>query len=89
MITSGANVFPGWSREAGSGKYERDAAKMRDENKPEKEFRLLQLMIDEPQITKEQYGIILKLKFWCLLAIENLIEKLIQNILEGNSRSEA
>ena len=32
----------------------KNAAKMKAENKPERDIRLLQLMIDEPKITKEQ-----------------------------------
>ena len=32
----------------------RDAAKMKAEKTSQREIRLLQLMIDEPQITKEQ-----------------------------------
>lgn len=74
LITSGANVFPD-----GVGKQEvenmkRDAAKMRDENKPEKEIRLLQLMIDEPQITKEQLNNI-KAKVLVLAGDRDLIER--------------
>ena len=74
MITSGANVFPD-----GVGKQEvenmkRDAAKMKAENKPEREIRLLQLMIDEPQITKEQLNNI-KAKVLVLAGDRDLIER--------------
>ncbi|SEG31708.1 Pimeloyl-ACP methyl ester carboxylesterase [Halpernia humi] len=54
FITSGANVFP-----LGVGKEEvenmkKDLAQMVAENKPKNDIRLLQLMIDEPKISKEQ-----------------------------------
>lgn len=74
LITSGANVFPD-----GVGKQEvenmkRDAAKMKAENKPEREIRLLQLMINEPQITKEQLNNI-KAKVLVLAGDRDLIER--------------
>jgi len=54
IITSGANVFPNGVGENEVGNMKKDADKMRAENKPERDIRLLQLMIDEPKITKEQ-----------------------------------
>ncbi|MPS75096.1 MAG: alpha/beta hydrolase [Chryseobacterium sp.] len=54
IITSGANVFPNGVGENEVENMKRDAEKMRAENKPERDIRLLQLMIDEPKITKEQ-----------------------------------
>lgn len=54
FITSGANVFP-----LGVGKEEvenmkKEVAKMKAENQPKNDIRLLQLMIDEPKITQQQ-----------------------------------
>lgn len=54
IITSGANVFP-----AGVGQNEveamkRDVAEKTAQQKPPSEIRLVQLMIDEPKITKQQ-----------------------------------
>lgn len=74
VITSGANVFPD-----GVGKLEvenmkRDAAKMKAENKPERDIRLLQLMIDEPKITKNQLNNI-KAKVFVLAGENDLILK--------------
>jgi len=54
IVTSGANVFPNGAGENEVENMKKDAAKMRAENKPERDIRLLQLMIDEPKITKEQ-----------------------------------
>lgn len=54
VITSGANVFPNGVGENEVENMKKDAGKMRAENKPERDIRLLQLMIDEPKITKEQ-----------------------------------
>ncbi|MFC4165561.1 alpha/beta fold hydrolase [Epilithonimonas zeae] len=54
IVTSGANVFPNGVGENEVENMKKDAAKMRAENKPERDIRLLQLMIDEPKITKEQ-----------------------------------
>ncbi|PZU90185.1 MAG: alpha/beta hydrolase [Chryseobacterium sp.] len=54
IITSGANVFPNGVGETEVENMKKDAAKMRIEKKPERDIRLLQLMIDEPKITKEQ-----------------------------------
>jgi len=54
IITSGANVFPNGVGENEVENMIKDADKMRAENKPERDIRLLQLMIDEPKITKEQ-----------------------------------
>ncbi|SHK39389.1 alpha/beta fold hydrolase [Epilithonimonas mollis] len=54
IITSGANVFPSGVGENEVENMKKDADKMRAENKPAHDFRLLQLMIDEPKITKEQ-----------------------------------
>jgi dienelactone hydrolase len=54
IITSGANVFPNGVGENEVENMKKNAAKMKAENKPERDIRLLQLMIDEPKITKEQ-----------------------------------
>ncbi len=54
IITSGANVFPAGVGETEVENMKRDAARMRAEAKPERDIHLLQLMIDEPKITKEQ-----------------------------------
>jgi len=54
IVTSGANIFPNGVGENEVENMKKDAAKMRAENKPERDIRLLQLMIDEPKITKEQ-----------------------------------
>lgn len=54
IITSGANVFPNGVGENEVENMKKDAERMRTENKPERDVRLLQLMIDEPKITKEQ-----------------------------------
>ncbi|WP_312765179.1 alpha/beta hydrolase [Epilithonimonas sp.] len=54
IITSGANVFPNGVGENEVENMKKDADKMRAENKSERDVRLLQLMIDEPKITKEQ-----------------------------------
>lgn len=54
IITSGANVFPNGVGENEVENMKKDADKMRAENKPARDVRLLQLMIDEPKITKEQ-----------------------------------
>ncbi len=55
IITSGANVFPNGVGENEVENMKKDvAAKMELEVKPGRDIRLLQLMIDEPKITKEQ-----------------------------------
>ncbi|MCG2793008.1 MAG: alpha/beta hydrolase [Weeksellaceae bacterium] len=54
IITSGANVFPNGVGEKMVEDMKNDVEKMKAENKPEREIRLLQLMVDEPKITKEQ-----------------------------------
>ena len=54
IITSGANVFPNGVGENEVENMKKDVVKMRAENKPERDIRLLQLMIDEPKITKAQ-----------------------------------
>jgi pimeloyl-ACP methyl ester carboxylesterase len=74
VITSGANVFPDGVGEQEVENMKRDAAKMKAENKPEREIRLLQLMIDEPQITKEQLNNI-KAKVLVLAGDRDLIER--------------
>lgn len=54
IITSGANVFPNGVGENEVVNMKKDVSKMRAENKAERDIRLLQLMIDEPKITKDQ-----------------------------------
>ncbi|GEN75381.1 alpha/beta fold hydrolase [Chryseobacterium hagamense] len=54
IITSGANVFPAGVGENEVESMKKEAAEKRAQQKPESEIRLLQLMIDEPKITKQQ-----------------------------------
>lgn len=54
FITSGANVFPLGVGEDEVDNMKKDVAKMKTENQPKNDIRLLQLMIDEPKITKKQ-----------------------------------
>lgn len=54
IITSGANVFPNGVGENEVENMKKDAEKMRADHKPERDLRLLQLMIDEPKITTKQ-----------------------------------
>lgn len=54
VITSGANVFPEGLGESEVLAMKNDVAEKRAQQKPESEIRLIQLMIDEPKITKEQ-----------------------------------
>lgn len=72
IITSGANVFPNGVGESEVQNMKKDAAKMKAENKPEREIRLLQLMIDEPKITTEQLNHI-KAKVFVLAGENDLI----------------
>ncbi|SDF75080.1 alpha/beta fold hydrolase [Epilithonimonas hungarica] len=72
IITSGANVFPNGVGENEVENMKRDAEKMRAENKPERDIRLLQLMIDEPKITKEQLNNI-KAKVFAVAGENDLI----------------
>ncbi|MBP6576364.1 MAG: alpha/beta hydrolase [Chryseobacterium sp.] len=72
VITSGANVFPNGVGESEVENMKKDAAKMKAENKPERDIRLLQLMIDEPKITKEQLNL-LKAKVFVLAGENDLI----------------
>lgn len=72
IITSGANVFPNGVGENEVDNMKKDAAKMRAENKPERDIRLLQLMIDEPKITKEQLNKI-KAKVFVIAGENDLI----------------
>lgn len=54
IITSGANVFPAGVGENEVQSMKRDVAEKTAQQKPQSEIRLIQLMIDEPKITKEQ-----------------------------------
>lgn len=72
IITSGANVFPNGVGESEVENMKKDAAKMRAENKPARDIRLLQLMIDEPKISKEQLNHI-KAKVFVLAGENDLI----------------
>lgn len=72
IITSGANVFPNGVGENEVENMKKDAAKMKAEDKPERDIRLLQLMIDEPKITKEQLNHI-KAKVFVLAGENDLI----------------
>lgn len=54
VITSGANVFPNGVGENEVLAMKNEVAEKRTQQKPESEIRLIQLMIDEPKITKEQ-----------------------------------
>ncbi|MCD9853604.1 alpha/beta hydrolase [Epilithonimonas sp. JDS] len=72
VITSGANVFPNGVGESEVENMKKDAEKMKAENKPEREIRLLQLMIDEPKITTAQLNHI-KAKVFVLAGENDLI----------------
>jgi len=72
VITSGANVFPNGVGENEVENMKKDAEKMRAEKKPEHDIRLLQLMIDEPRITKEQLNKI-KAKVFVIAGENDLI----------------
>ena len=74
VITSGANVFPDGVGEQEVENMKKDVSKMKTENKPERDMRLLQLMIDEPQITKNQLNNI-KAKVFVLAGENDLILK--------------
>lgn len=74
IITSGANVFPDGVGQQEVENMKRDASKMKAENKPERDIRLLQLMIDEPKITKNQLNNI-KAKVFVLAGENDLILK--------------
>ena len=54
IITSGANVFPNGVGEKMVEDMRNDVARMKAENKPERDIRLQQLMVEEPKITKSQ-----------------------------------
>jgi len=54
IMTSGANVFPEGVGENEVTSMKNEVAEKRAQQKPESEIRLIQLMIDEPKITKEQ-----------------------------------
>lgn len=54
IITSGANVFPAGVGENEVEAMKRDVAEKVAQQKPQSEIRLVQLMIDEPNITKQQ-----------------------------------
>ncbi|WP_379965350.1 alpha/beta fold hydrolase [Epilithonimonas sp. UC225_85] len=72
IITSGANIFPNGVGESEVENMKKDAAKMKAENRSEHDIRLLQLMIDEPKITKEQLNHI-KAKTFILAGENDLI----------------
>lgn len=72
IITSGANVFPNGVGESEVENMKKDAARMKAENKPERDIRLLQLMIDEPKITREQLNH-MKAKVFVLAGENDLI----------------
>jgi len=72
VITSGANVFPNGVGEKMVEDMKNDVAKMKVENKPERDIRLQQLMIDEPKITKAQLNNI-KAKTFILAGENDLI----------------
>jgi len=72
VITSGANVFPNGVGEKMVEEMKNDVARMKAENKPERDIRLEQLMIDEPKITKEQLNHI-KAKIFVLAGENDLI----------------
>lgn len=72
IITSGANVFPNGVGESEVENMKKDVAKMKAESKPERDIRLLQLMIYEPKITKEQLNHI-KAKAFILAGENDLI----------------
>lgn len=54
IITSGANVFPAGVGENEVESMKREVAEKMAQQKPQSEIRLIQLMIDEPKITKQQ-----------------------------------
>lgn len=54
IIISGANVFPAGVGENEVQSMKKEVAEKKAEQKPESEIRLIQLMIDEPKITKQQ-----------------------------------
>ncbi|WP_294198962.1 alpha/beta hydrolase [uncultured Chryseobacterium sp.] len=54
IITSGANVFPAGVGENEVQSMKNEVAEKIAQQKPQSEIRLLQLMIDEPKITKGQ-----------------------------------
>jgi len=72
VITSGANVFPNGVGEKMVEDMRNDVAKMKAENKPERDIRLQQLMVDEPKITTEQLNHI-KAKVFVLAGENDLI----------------
>lgn len=72
IITSGANVFPNGVGESEVENMKKDVAKIKAESKPERDIRLLQLMIYEPKITKEQLNHI-KAKAFILAGENDLI----------------
>lgn len=72
VITSGANVFPNGVGEKMVGDMRNDVARMKAENKPERDIRLQQLMVDEPKITKSQLNNI-KAKSYILAGENDLI----------------
>lgn len=72
VITSGANVFPNGVGEKMVEDMKNDTAKMKAENKPKRDIRLQQLMIDEPKITKKQLNQI-KAKVFVLAGENDLI----------------
>lgn len=72
IITSGANVFPNGVGESKVENMKKDVAKIKAESKPERDIRLLQLMIYEPKITKEQLNHI-KAKAFILAGENDLI----------------
>lgn len=72
IITSGANVFPNGVGEKMVEDMRNDVARMKAENKPERDIRLQQLMVDEPKITKEQLNNI-KAKVFVLAGENDLI----------------
>lgn len=72
IMTSGANVFPNGVGESEVENMKKDALKMKANNRPERDIRLLQLMIDEPKITKQQLNNI-KAKVFILAGENDLI----------------
>lgn len=54
IITSGANVFPAGVGENEVQSMKNEVAEKKAQQKPESEIRLIQLMIDEPKITRKQ-----------------------------------
>lgn len=72
LIISGANVLPDGAGLQDLENLKKEVAKMKAENKPERDIRLLQLMIDEPQITKNQLNNI-KAKVFVLAGENDII----------------